>query len=116
MVRQKMLSSPDSVVNFERGQIGDEAMAVIRTMLTDKRTAPHTLILRWCSLTGAGAVHLAECLKLRSSSLTSVDLSWNAIGERGLRDVCEALKAPNKTLKTLDLTKNDLGVLFIATV
>ena len=53
-------------------------------------------------------IHIAEIIE-NTSSISELDLSYNAIGNSGLSTLCEALST-NTSLKTLNLTKCSLTI------
>ncbi|XP_078512453.1 NACHT, LRR and PYD domains-containing protein 1a allele 3-like isoform X2 [Lissotriton helveticus] len=55
-----------------------------------------------CSLTGSCCADLASFLRT-NTSLTTLDLSFNKLGDSGVRELCEGLKDPLCTLRTLSL-------------
>jgi Ran GTPase-activating protein (RanGAP) involved in mRNA processing and transport len=66
-----------------------------------------TLNLTWNKIGDDGAVALAAGLKV-NSSLQTLNLTWNKIGDEGAVALAEALK-DNKSLQTLALCKNQIG-------
>ena len=64
------------------------------------------LIMYDCELGVSGADKIGKML-YHNKSITSVDLSWNRIGDEGVEKLVEHLKS-NKTIKHLDLWNNNI--------
>ena len=62
------------------------------------------LIMRKCMLGVSGADKIGKILS-HNKSITSVNLSWNSIGDEGVEKLVEHLKS-NKTVKHLNLANN----------
>mmetsp|Transcript_27612 Transcript_27612/g.58357 ORF Transcript_27612/g.58357 Transcript_27612/m.58357 type:complete len:871 (-) Transcript_27612:119-2731(-) len=69
---------------------------------------PTELDLFLANIGDAGAKELSIALKLRDSTLQTIDLGSNRIGDLGAKDLASALKR-NTTLRELELWKNQIG-------
>ena len=100
----QMLTSNNSlsVINISYNDIrpdGCQYLADCRNISLNK------LIMRGCKLGVSGADKIG--IMLCHSSITSVDLSWNSIGDVGVEKLVEHVKS-NKTIKHLNLCDNDI--------
>ena len=66
-----------------------------------------TGITHHCASPGEDVRALAAALE-ENSTLTSLDLSWNEIGDKGATSMAAALEK-NSTLTSLDLSENEIG-------
>ena len=100
----QMLTSNNtlSVMDISNNDIGPDGCQYLADC---RNISLNKLIIRWCNLRVSGADKIG--IMLCHSSITSVDLSANSIGDVGMVKLVEHLKS-NKTIKHLDLWGNGI--------
>ena len=100
----QMLTSNNtlSVMDISGNDIGPDGCQYLADC---RNISLNKLIIHRCNLRVSGADKIG--IMLCHSSITSVDLSWNSIGDVGVEKLVEHLKS-NKTIKHLDLWDNGI--------
>lgn len=98
--------------------IGDDGLREILYPLIDKRVALRKLNLSGNELTASGADIVASCITAFISTLESLDVSSNELGDDGIQKLTESLLDPDEPthLKELNISEIDANSLSIVSL
>nr|XP_061796624.1 NACHT, LRR and PYD domains-containing protein 3-like [Nerophis lumbriciformis] len=82
----------------------DEGVKILSKGLASPHCILKVLNLTKCSITQRGCISLAEALKVTSSHLQELDLSWNNPSDEGIEILSKGLASPHCILKILNLS------------
>nr|XP_061796630.1 NACHT, LRR and PYD domains-containing protein 12-like [Nerophis lumbriciformis] len=112
-ILSKGLASPNCIVtpshlqelDLTRNDLSDEGVEILSKGLARPHCILKILNLTKCSITQRGCISLAEALKVTSSHLQELDLSWNNPSDEGIEILSKGLASPHCILKVLKLSE-----------
>nr|XP_061796658.1 NACHT, LRR and PYD domains-containing protein 12-like [Nerophis lumbriciformis] len=102
-----VLSSPSNLRHLDLSNnygLMDEGVEILSKGLASPHCNLEVLNLTKCSITQRGCISLAEALKVTSSHLQELDLSWNNPSDEGIEILSKGLASPHCILKILNLS------------